>query len=119
MSAEGKQLANDREQLQNACMPAITIRDVPNETRDQLAERAAASGRSLQQYLRAELIRLAERPDNHAIVTRAQARLRKTGDHDIKGHGLTSILWGAGGITGRGGPSDFRRRCHLPASPCR
>jgi plasmid stability protein len=77
-------LANDQEQLQNACMPAITIRDVPDQTRDQLAERAAASGQSLQQYLRAELIRLAERPDNHAIVTRAQARVRQTGG------GLTS-----------------------------
>ncbi len=73
-------LANDQNQLQNACMPAITIRDVPNETRDQLAERAAASGRSLQQYLRAELIRMAERPDNLAIVTRAQARVRQTGE---------------------------------------
>lgn len=61
-------------------MPAITIRDVPDDTRDQLASRAAASGRSLQQYLRAELIRLAERPDNVAIVTRAQARLRAAGD---------------------------------------
>ena len=60
-------------------MPAITIRDVPDDTRDQLASRAAASGRSLQQYLRAELIRLAERPDNVAIVTRAQARLRAAG----------------------------------------
>lgn len=77
-------LANDQEQLQNACMPAITIRDVPNQTRDQLAERAAASGRSLQQYLRAELIRLAERPDNLAIVTRSQVRVRQTGE------GLTS-----------------------------
>ena len=73
-------LANEREQLQNACMPAITIRDVPSETRDQLAERAAASGRSLQQYLRAELIRLAGRPDNLAIVTRAQARVREAGE---------------------------------------
>ncbi len=72
-------LANDQQQLQNACMPAITIRHVPSETRDQLAERAAASGRSLQQYLRAELIRLAERPDNVAIVTRAQDRVRETG----------------------------------------
>ena len=80
MSAEGKQLANDREQLQNACMPAITIRDVPSETRDLLAERASASGRSLQQFLRTELIRLAERPDNLAIVTRAQDRVRQTGE---------------------------------------
>lgn len=73
-------LANDQEQLQNACMPAITIRDVPSETRDRLAERAAASGRSLQQYLRAELIRLAERPDNVAIVARAQDRVRQSGE---------------------------------------
>jgi len=81
---EHNQLANDQEQLQNACMPAITIRDVPSETRDLLAERAAASGRSLQQFLRAELIRLAERPDNLDIVTRAQDRVRQTGE------GLTS-----------------------------
>ena len=84
-------LANEREQLQNACMPAITIRDVPNETRDQLAERAAASGRSLQQYLRAELIRLAERPDNLAIVTRAQARVRQTGD-GLTGERILELL---------------------------
>jgi plasmid stability protein len=71
-------LANDQQQLQNACMPAITIRDVPSETRDQLAERAAASGPSLPHYHRAELIRLAERPDNVAIVTRAQDRVRET-----------------------------------------
>ncbi len=86
-----RSLANDREQLQNACMPAITIRDVPNETRDQLAERAAESGRSLQQYLRAELIRLAERPDNLAIVTRAQARVRQTGD-GLTGEQILELL---------------------------
>jgi len=86
-----RSLANDLEQLQNACMPAITIRDVPNETRDQLAERAAASGRSLQQYLRAELIRLAERPDNLAIVTRAQARVRQTGD-GLTGEQILELL---------------------------
>ncbi len=84
-------LANEQEQLQNACMPAITIRDVPNETRDQLAERAAASGRSLQQYLRAELIRLAERPDNLVIVTRAQARVRQTGD-GLTGEQILELL---------------------------
>ncbi|WP_431607120.1 FitA-like ribbon-helix-helix domain-containing protein [Protofrankia symbiont of Coriaria ruscifolia] len=31
---------------------AITIRDVPDETRDKLASRAALSGRSLQEYVR-------------------------------------------------------------------
>jgi len=38
--------------------PSITIRDVPDAARHELAARAAASGRSLQQYLRGELIRL-------------------------------------------------------------
>jgi len=44
-------------------MPSITIRNVPEETHKELVARAAASGRSLQEYLRAELIRLASKPD--------------------------------------------------------
>ena len=52
--------------MQNACMPAITIRNVPDDTHEELAARAAASGKSLQEYLRAELIRLASRPDMSA-----------------------------------------------------
>jgi plasmid stability protein len=32
---------------------SITIRDVPQKTRDELAARAALTGRSLQEYLRA------------------------------------------------------------------
>jgi plasmid stability protein len=47
-------------------MPSITIRNVPDETHEELAARAAASGKSLQEYLRAELIRLASRPDMDA-----------------------------------------------------
>lgn len=41
---------------------SITVRNVPNETRDALAERAARSGRSLQEYLVGELERLASEP---------------------------------------------------------
>ena len=37
-------------------MTSITIRDVPEETRDELAARAALAGRSLQEYLRLLLI---------------------------------------------------------------
>jgi len=44
-------------------MPSITVRDVPPGVRDELAARAARSGRSLQEYLRAELVELARRPD--------------------------------------------------------
>lgn len=55
---------------------SITIRDLPNETRDVLAARAARSGRSLQEYLSRELILLASRPsvDEALDVIRARAR---------------------------------------------
>ena len=56
-------------------MPSITIRDVPQETRDELAARAARSGRSLQQYLRQELIDLASFADQKALM--AEVRERK------------------------------------------
>jgi plasmid stability protein len=49
--------------MQNACMTTITIRNVPKDTHDELVSRASASGKSLQEYLRAELIRLASKPD--------------------------------------------------------
>jgi plasmid stability protein len=53
----------------------ITIRNVPDETRDALAARAAASGRSLQEYLSAELRELAERPDVATAVAQIRARV--------------------------------------------
>ena len=40
----------------------ITVRDVPQDIRDVLAARAAQSGRSLQEYLKGQLIDLAYRP---------------------------------------------------------
>jgi plasmid stability protein len=58
---------------------SITIRDVPDETRDELAARAALSGRSLQEYLRARLIELARQPDAESLVQRIHARKAATG----------------------------------------
>ncbi|MCZ6619195.1 MAG: hypothetical protein O7E57_13805 [Gammaproteobacteria bacterium] len=40
----------------------ITIRGVPEEVRDELAARAALQRKSMQEYLRGELERLASRP---------------------------------------------------------
>ncbi len=57
-------------------MPSITIRDVPAGTRDELAARAASSGRSLQEYLRQQLIELAGRPDAATLVRRLHDRKR-------------------------------------------
>ena len=59
-------------------MAAITIRDVPDEVRDELAARAARSGRSLQEYLRAQLIELARRPDPEALLASVRERKRRT-----------------------------------------
>jgi antitoxin FitA len=53
----------------------ITIRDVPEKVRDELAARAALQGKSMQEYLRAELERLAARPSVDAWL--AQVRRRK------------------------------------------
>ena len=60
-------------------MASITIRDVPDDVRDELASRAALAGRSLQEHLRAELIALARRPSAEALMARVRARKRATG----------------------------------------
>ncbi len=63
----------------NGGMPtSVTIRDVPDRTRDELASRAAASGRSLQEYLRGKLIELASRPDTEAVLARIAERKERT-----------------------------------------
>jgi antitoxin FitA len=57
----------------------MTIRDVPDETRDVLAARAARAGQSLQEYVRGQLTELAERPDPDEFWDRVRHRLRATG----------------------------------------
>jgi antitoxin FitA len=60
---------------------SITIRDVPDETRDELAARAALTGRSLQEYLRARLVELARQPEAETLVARIRARKSATGSN--------------------------------------
>lgn len=55
---------------------SITIRNVPDRTRDELAARAARSGRSLQEYLRRELIDLADKPDIESWLAQVERRVR-------------------------------------------
>ncbi|MEO8906487.1 MAG: hypothetical protein ABI310_00290 [Microbacteriaceae bacterium] len=52
----------------------ITIRAVPDGVRDELAARAARSGRSLQEFLSAELVELAARPSASEAIVRARMR---------------------------------------------
>ncbi len=60
---------------------SITIRNVPEETRNELAARAARSGRSLQEYLRGQLIEMAEREDMAALMARVRERVERSGTH--------------------------------------
>jgi plasmid stability protein len=71
-------------------MTAITIRDVPAEVRDELAARAARAGRSLQEYLRMELIELVARPTASDWLNAVQRRKASSGSRvspeQILGH---------------------------------
>ena len=58
---------------------AITVRDVPDAVRDELAARAARAGLSLQEYLRGMLIDSAARPSVADVIARARARVDATG----------------------------------------
>jgi plasmid stability protein len=59
---------------------AITIRNVSDEVRDELAARAARSGRSLQEYLLGQLTALASRPSTDDVIARARSRVRVSGN---------------------------------------
>lgn len=58
---------------------SMTIRDVPDDVRDALAARAARAGQSLQEYVRAQLVALAEKPAQEELWDRVRHRLRATG----------------------------------------
>lgn len=58
----------------------ISIRDVPEKVRDELAARAALQGKSMQEFLRMELEKLASRPSVDAWLQ--QVRKRKAGTHN-------------------------------------
>lgn len=60
-------------------MPAVTIRDVPDETRNVLAARAARNGQSLQEFLRGALMQLADQPDLHELFDEVRARKNAAG----------------------------------------
>ena len=60
-------------------MVAVTIRDVPDEVRDQLAARAASRGQSLEEYLRLLLVSVVEKPTVEEVLARARARVAATG----------------------------------------
>jgi plasmid stability protein len=60
-------------------MVAVTIRDIPDGVRDELAARAARAGKSLQEYLRGLLISVTEKPTADDLIARARARVLAVG----------------------------------------
>lgn len=66
-------------------MTSITIRDVPDEVRDELAARAARAGRSLQEHLRGELIELARKPSCAELLARVRSRKEAIGSRLDRG----------------------------------
>jgi plasmid stability protein len=58
---------------------SVTIRNIPEKTRDELAARAKLAGRSLQEHLRAQLIELAARPDVATLMAQVRERKKRTG----------------------------------------
>jgi plasmid stability protein len=57
----------------------ITIRDVPRKVKDELASRAALQGKSMQEYLRGELERLAAHPPVERLLERIRERKATAG----------------------------------------
>lgn len=66
-------------------MPAmgvqITIRDVPEKVRDELASRAARERKSMQEYVKEQLELLVARPSIHTWLERVQERKRAADRH--------------------------------------
>ena len=59
----------------------ITIRNVPEEVRDELASRAAREGKSMQEFLRAAIESIASRPSPEQWVAMARARKELSSTH--------------------------------------
>ena len=59
----------------------MTVRDVPQQVRDELAARAARRGQSLQDYLRTKLIAEVSRPSVDDVIERVRRRVEVTGTH--------------------------------------
>ncbi len=57
----------------------ITIRNVPEEVRDELAARASLKRQSMQEYLREALERLAGLPSIETVLEEARRRVEASG----------------------------------------
>jgi plasmid stability protein len=67
-------IAPTRSCLHNVSMPNLLVRDLPDDVHAALQRRAQHRGQSLQQFLTAELSRLAERPNPEEVLDRIERR---------------------------------------------
>lgn len=74
-----------------ACMTSITIRNVPDEARDELASRAARMGKSLQEYMLDMIIDTTSRPDLETWMAQVEERT-KTVDNSITAEQIVAII---------------------------
>lgn len=69
----------------------VTIRNVPDDVADELAERASSRGRSLQSFVLSLLCREASTPDTDSILRSVREEARADG-HDLENEDLLRIL---------------------------
>lgn len=60
--------------MYNACMPNVSVRDVPVEVHDALVRRAQLAGQSLQQFLAGQLAAIAASPSIDEVLDRIARR---------------------------------------------
>lgn len=60
--------------MHDVSMPNVLVRDLPDDVHAALQQRAARQGQSLQQFLTAELRRLARRPSVDEVLDRIERR---------------------------------------------
>ncbi len=54
----------------------MTIRDIPDDVRNELAARAARKGQSLQEFMRGVIVDFAWRPSNEDVLLQAREHAR-------------------------------------------
>lgn len=60
--------------MHNECMPNVQVRDVPEDVHQALVRKAERAGQSLQQYLSAQLVSIAETPALEEILDRIESQ---------------------------------------------
>lgn len=55
-------------------MPHVQVRDLPDDVHRALVQRAERAGQSLQQYLTAQLVRIAETPTTDEVIDQIERR---------------------------------------------